>query len=140
MKVVYMAHPLGAGDDRERNRENAARWMAWLVDTFGVAVIADWIVLSGEWPETAANRERGLAFDMALVGRCDEVWLVGGRVSEGMAMEAARAIELGKRVVDLTALGYHAPRPVQVDRADFLPRAEVQAGMAAIAAKLEGGE
>lgn len=104
-----MAHPLGAGPDRERNRKNAARWVAWLASTFGVAVIADWIVLSGEWAETPENRDKGLAFDLALVERADEVWLVGGRVSPGMAMEASHASKLGKTVVDMTHLGYEAP-------------------------------
>ena len=131
MKVIYMAHPLGAGDDRERNRASAASWMAWLVSNFGVAVIADWIVLSGQWPETAENRERGLAFDLALVERADAVWLVGGRVSPGMALEAARAVELGKPVVDLTPLGRTPPATVlSVD--------EVRAGLAGILANLEG--
>lgn len=110
MKVIYLAAPLGSGPDRERNRANAARWVAWATRAHAVAVVADWIVLSGVLPETPANRELGLAADLALVARCDEVWLVGGRVSPGMAMEAAKARELGKPVVDLTHLGALPPR------------------------------
>jgi hypothetical protein len=109
VRVVYVAHPLGAGVDRQRNRECAAKWVAWIARTYSVAVIADWIVLSGEWDETPSNRERGLAIDLALVARADEVWLVGGRVSPGMQMEADEARKLGKIVVDLTALGALPP-------------------------------
>lgn len=109
MKVVYLAHPLGAGDDREANRRAAARWVAWATTEHGVAVMADWIVLSGELPETTANRDLGLACDLALVARCDELWLVGGRISPGMAMEAAEAQRLGKPINDLTWMGAAPP-------------------------------
>jgi hypothetical protein len=108
VKTVYIAHPLGQdGPERERNRENAARWVGWLATNFDIAPVADWIVLSGVWSEE--HRERGLAIDFALIARCDEVWMVGGRISPGMAAEAGRAAQLGKRVYDLTRLGFAAP-------------------------------
>lgn len=107
MKVVYVAHPLGFGDDRERNRVAAAYWCGWLADKFGIAPVADWIVLSSVWEED--RREQGLAIDLALIARCDELWLVGGRVSQGMAIERAEAERLGKPVVDLTHLGPFPP-------------------------------
>ncbi len=105
--MVYIAHPLGAGPDREANRSRAARWVAWAAAAHSVAPIADWIILSGEWSEDM--RELGLAIDCALVERCDEVWLVGGRVSPGMQIEAARAKARGLRVVDWTHLGAEPP-------------------------------
>lgn len=104
MKVVYVAHALGSGPDREQNRANAAKWGAW-VATQGHAPVADWIWLSGEFAETPAARARGLACDLALVARCDEVWLVGGRVTPGMREEAAEAERHGVTVVDMTGLG-----------------------------------
>jgi hypothetical protein len=103
-KVVYIAHPLGAGPDREQNRRNAAKWVAWAARQ-GVAPVADWIVLSGELEETPANRLLGLECDRALVELCDEVWLVGGRVSPGMAIEAEHARLCLVPVVDKTSLG-----------------------------------
>jgi hypothetical protein len=102
MKCVYIAHPLGSGADREKNRERAARWVAWAA-LQGVAPVADWIILSGQWDESM--RDLGLAIDVELVKRCDEVWLVGGRISPGMKIEAASA----KRVIDLTHLGEEPP-------------------------------
>jgi hypothetical protein len=96
MRVIYVAHPLGPdGPERDRNRANAARWCGWLAREFDVAPVADWIILSGAWSESPDNRERGLAIDFALIARCDEVWLVGGRISPG--------------VYDLTMLGFEAP-------------------------------
>lgn len=107
--AIYIAHPLGAGADRPRNRMNAARWCASLAKLFEVATVADWVVLSGEWNETEENRNLGLRLDLTLVSRCDELWLCGGRISPGMRMEAERALSLGLAVRDLTTLGYEPP-------------------------------
>lgn len=108
MRAIYVAHPLGAGADREQNRANASKWCAWVAG-LGHAPVADWIILSGELEESPENREMGLAIDRALVARCDEVWLVGGRVSPGMRIEAKTASAHGKPVYDLTSLGYAPP-------------------------------
>ena len=102
-RVVYIAHPLGSGPERETNRQNASKWVAWAAKTFGVAPIADWIILSGEWSEDL--RELGLFIDKTLIERCDAVWLCGGRVSPGMAIERDHALEHGVAVVDLIHYG-----------------------------------
>jgi hypothetical protein len=110
MRSIYVAHPLGAGTDREQNRANAARWCGWIAKTFRVATVADWIVLSGVWDESPENRALGLEIDKALIERCDELWMVGGRVSEGMAIEAAHARGQTTIVRDFTKwLGYTPP-------------------------------
>jgi hypothetical protein len=118
-KVVYIAHPLGAGHDREQNRENAAKWVAWAATVRGVAPVADWIVLSGELTEE--HRKLGLECDFALIARCDELWLVGGRISPGMQLEAdfARRVQIPKqvRVYDMTHLGALPPREARSDTA-----------------------
>lgn len=106
MKLIYIAHPLGAGAEREANRARAARWVDWAARC-GAAPVATWITLSGMWGED--RRELGLAIDCALAERCDEVWLVGGRVSEGMRIEAAAAERAGVTVRDLTCLGPEPP-------------------------------
>lgn len=122
LKVVYIAHPLGSGPDRESNRQNAARWCVWALREKGVSPIADWITLSGLLPETPENRRLGLLADCAAVCVVDEVWLVGGRVSPGMQCEADIARMVGKPVIDLTHLGYEPPtlpgRPHHLDGLD----------------------
>lgn len=105
--VVYIAHPLGNGPDREQNRANAAKWCAWAALACGVAPVADWIILSGEWDES--RRELGLECDAALISKCDELWLVGGRISPGMQFEADIARKLAVPVIDMTHLGYEVP-------------------------------
>jgi len=100
MKVIYVAHPLGRGEDREENRRAAAAWAGWIAETFKVAISADWIVLSGVWTED--KRDLGLAADMEMVSRSDEVWMVGPRLSDGMKLEGEHAARLGKVVRDFT--------------------------------------
>jgi len=116
-KVVYIAHPLGSGPDREANRQNAAAWCSWAVMHFNVTTVADWVVLSGVLSED--HRDLGLECDLALVERCDELWLVGGRVSPGMEIERAHAIAFGVVVRDFTALGFATPDVEQL----YLPAA-----------------
>jgi hypothetical protein len=92
-----------------RNLDNAKAWLSWIRDSFpAVTFIAPWIVAieSGEDDSDPQKRERGLRDDERVVARCDGVVLCGGRVSSGMAREAARAVT----VADLTTIGRHHPR------------------------------
>jgi hypothetical protein len=41
------------------------------------------------------QRELGLFFATVLLGKCDELWAFGGRVSDGMAREIAKAEKRG---------------------------------------------
>jgi hypothetical protein len=107
LRSVYIAHPLSAPtrEEIERNRVNAAKWVAWLAWQFPIAPVCTWITLTGEWDESPVNRVLGLEIDKALVRLCGEMWHVGGKVTTGMGIEAQEA-----RVVhDLTHLGYLAP-------------------------------
>jgi hypothetical protein len=115
-KVIYLAAPLTAPtrEGIEQNRKNAARWAAWLVVQFDVAVECTWIVLTGELEETPDNRKRGLECDLELVERCDELWMVGGRVSSGMKLESDHAAAKGLRVIDLTGFGQVPPTGPEV--------------------------
>lgn len=107
MRLCYIAAPL-SGRERERNRARAARWVAWAARQ-GVAPVATWVVLAGQWDETEDSRALGLAIDCATVARCDELWLVGGHVSPGMAVERAAAERVWITVRDLTGLGEEPP-------------------------------
>lgn len=109
MRAVYVAHQL-AGPLAARNRLNASEWCGRIAKEFLVSVSANWIVLSGQWPETPENRELGLRCDFASILRCNELWLVGGRVSPGMAQERDFALRNGVYIRDLTSLGYEVPR------------------------------
>lgn len=122
MKHVYMAHPLGQGPERDTNIRNALRWLAWITESFYVAASANWIALALAFTETAESRARGLAIDLVHVSRCDELWLVGGRVTQGMSMEYETAKANGLRVHDLTSLGYDPPARDSLEDPEFKRR------------------
>jgi hypothetical protein len=94
-KLVYIAHRLGSGPDREHHRAEAAKWVAWAARREGVVPVATWITLAGEWPETDEMRQHGLALDLLLIDRCDEIWLCGATISAGMRVELEHAKQRG---------------------------------------------
>jgi hypothetical protein len=106
--LTYIAAPL-AGPDRDVNIARALRWVAWAAQQPGVVPVATWISLTQVWHETPENRTRGLALDCSLIERCGRLWLVGGRISAGMAIEAEHARSCGIDVRDLTGLGLEPP-------------------------------
>jgi hypothetical protein len=113
MRVVYMAHPLGAPTPEgvTANIARAKRWYRWIAINFpNVAVMAPWVttceVLDDHNP---AHRAHGMAMNKAIIPRCAEFWMVGGRVSTGMNIEMIDAIACSLRVFDLTWLGEEPP-------------------------------
>jgi hypothetical protein len=123
LRVVYMAHPVSG--NVEENLARARRWVRWIYDHYpNVVVLAHWIVDCEVLDDAnPAHREKGLAHDFAIIRRCDEIWLVGGRVSEGMGLESAYATDdCGLPALDLTYLG---PEPPQ-EKVALPPLAPVQ--------------
>lgn len=123
MKVVYIAAPLSAptAEEMADNRARAARWAAWAFYQ-GVSPVCSWIVLTGEIPDDNVElRKRGLEVDCAHVERCDALWLVAGRVSTGMGVEADHARKFGVAVHDLTHLGAEPPALPPVRTTPFFP-------------------
>lgn len=121
MRIVYLAHPLGAPTKEgvEANKARARRWIRWVYDNVkDVAIVADWLitvdVLDDFNPE---HRAHGMKMNKALIPVCDEFWMVGGRISSGMHDEriVAYGTEGGvadnhvRRVLDLTMWGDEPP-------------------------------
>lgn len=126
--IAWMAHPLSAPTPEGvvANLARAKRWLAWLYRSFiGVDFAAAWIPCCESMNDAdPAERARGLRFDCEMVRRCDEFWMVGGRISSGMQQEAHAATVSGKHIVDLTDLGDEPPpEPLSPEQAhDFFVR------------------
>ena len=86
----------------------AARWAVFAAQC-GYAPACTWIVLAGQLDETPANRDMGLAVDIEQIRRSDEIWLVGGRISDGMRIEQAWARAFGVEVLDMHTLAEPSP-------------------------------
>ncbi len=100
MRLIYMAHEYGG---KPENLEAARKWLRLCNDAAaldGDVVIAHWIAACEVFPESdAETRERQLQGDEELARRCEETWLVGPRISTGMAREMTAAMEAGRRVI-----------------------------------------
>ncbi len=109
MKVVYMAHPVSG--DVKGNIERAKRWVRYIEERFPeIAVVASWITECEIWDDDdPEQRAAGFRRDLAILSRCDELWLTGSHVSTGMGIERSHAIEQGLRIRDLTPLGCVEP-------------------------------
>jgi len=99
----------------DANLERAKRWYRWACDNYpDRAFIANWIVDIEVYPgtDTDPNHEarlRGLARDDAVIGVCHEYWMVGGRISSGVARGRGVAHETDSVIYDLTYLGPEPP-------------------------------
>ena len=109
--VFRMEHPFKPLETTEDNLASAKRWLKWLARSFiGIDPVAEWI----PWVEVLddtdpAERERGLALGEEMAKRLDGLFLVGGRISNGMKMAVSVAVEHKKIVFDFTALGSDPP-------------------------------
>lgn len=107
--AVYIAHPLGQGLARAQNIRNAMTWSAWAAQVQGVSPSCSWQVLAQMFPEHPQFRQMGLECNLGAIEGCDEVYLCGGWISEGMKLEEDFARERGKLVWDLTRWGQYPP-------------------------------
>lgn len=95
-KVIYVAHPFAS--DPEGNKARAATaCREIMLARPGVVPVCP--ILAFSFLEEPREREAALAFCLALLERCDELWLAGDwELSEGCRLERRRALELGMPV------------------------------------------
>ncbi len=116
MILVYMAHPVApeAGETIESNLASAKAHLRYLLAAHGDThnIVAPWIteveLFDDSIPE---ERELGLARCCDLSARCDEIWLVGPRISAGMFREKQAAEARGATVQDMTGIPVGVPCP-----------------------------
>lgn len=124
MRVIYFAHPLGAATPEgvQANKDRARRWIRWIYDNLNadgvkVSVVADWLITCDVLDDfNPDHRAQGMAMNKIIIPRCDEFWMVGGRISSGMEDEfklvrslIASRRSLMRRYFDLTWLGAEPP-------------------------------
>ncbi len=84
MKKVYICAPLGG--DAGGNIERAKRYARYALKCGAAPVVPHFyaLCLDDGVPE---EREAGMAAGLSLLWFCDELWVFGDRVTEGMASE-----------------------------------------------------
>jgi len=101
MKLVYIASPLHASTEEEmaQNRKNAEEYchQAMNLSTFSSKLIVPISpILNFQYIDENNPKERQKALNMglALLSKCDELWVAGDRVSEGMRGELRAAVRM----------------------------------------------
>ncbi|MCP4448257.1 MAG: hypothetical protein GY811_23400 [Myxococcales bacterium] len=107
-QLVYMAHPVqpAAGETIGVNLERAKAWLKRLAESFPeVVIIAPWITECELWDDSdKEQRAAGLARCHEVIARCDAFWMVGDRISSGMAGECEVAMEFELAIHDMTRI------------------------------------
>ncbi len=89
MRLVYICSPLRG--DMKQNISRAHEYCAYAADC-GVIPLAPHTIFTNYLDDTnPEQRKRGLAMGLELLKRCDEIWVVGDALSEGMKGEIALA-------------------------------------------------
>lgn len=85
--LVYICSPF-SGDISE-NIERTKKYSRYAVDSKAIPVAPH--LLFPQFMDDDAERELALFMDMVLLGKCEELWVFGELVTEGMSAEIAKA-------------------------------------------------
>lgn len=100
MKKIYVCSPLGG--DISGNIDRVKEYAKYVLECGTAPVVPHFyaLILDDNQP---AERELGLCAGKALLQRCDEIWVFGDEISEGMAqeIELAKQISVAERYFDL---------------------------------------
>lgn len=99
MKLVYIASPLRgenpSGKDYKKNIEQAAKYCENAC-SLGVLAFAPHLYFTQFYNDTIPEqREKGLEMGLAMLEKCEELWVMGTHISQGMRGEIAHAKSLG---------------------------------------------
>lgn len=92
--LVYICSPYSG--NVERNTMNARRFSRFAVDQGAIPLTPH--LLFPQFLSEETERELALFMDMVLLGRCEQLWVFGSEISNGMAAEIARAKRKGMAI------------------------------------------
>ena len=91
--IVYVASPFAG--DIDQNTENARQYCRFAVSK-GYLPLAPHLHFPQFLDENdPKERKLGLQFALILLDKCDELWVFGNRISEGMSREIDHATVIG---------------------------------------------
>ena len=82
--------------DVDRNTEKARRYCRFAVDQGAIPLAAH--MLLPQFMSETKERDLALFMDMVLMGKCEQVWVFGEKISSGMAAEIAKAKKRNMRI------------------------------------------
>lgn len=94
--VVYVCSPLRG--DIKRNIQKATGYSRYIYSQGGIPLAPHLIFTTFLDEAIIEERTAGMEMGLELLIKCDELWVFGDKISEGMAGEIAAAEDLGLRV------------------------------------------
>lgn len=85
--LVYICSPFSG--DIEGNTKKAREYSRFAVDQ-GAIPLAPHLLLP-QFMSEQTERELAMFMDMVLLGRCEQIWVFGNQISNGMAAEIEKA-------------------------------------------------
>ena len=99
MRAVYICSPLSG--NMKKNLENVKEYCHCIINQYDgkVIPIAPHLYFTQFLDDTnKVEREQGIQCGLALLNTCDELWVIGTHVSDGMAREISDAAKLCKTI------------------------------------------
>jgi len=96
LPLVYIASPYSG--DTEHNTERARGYCRFAVSQKVIPVAPHLLYPQFMDDEDKQQREQGIRFALVLLEKCDELWVFGNKISEGMSREIAKAKKKGKPI------------------------------------------
>ena len=99
--LVYIASPLSG--DVEQNLEFARKACRYAIEQEATPFAPHLLYTQMLDDSSPADRQLGIEMGSQMLELCDELWLCGDRISEGMANEKALAEQLGIPIHQINA-------------------------------------
>ncbi len=96
LPLVYIASPFAG--DIERNTERARGYCRFAVSQKVIPLAPHLLYPQFMDEEDKQQREQSIRFALILLDKCDELWVFGNTISEGMSREIAKAKKKGKPI------------------------------------------
>lgn len=92
--LVYICSPYAG--DVETNAENARKYSKFAVEMMAIPFAPH--LLMPQYMDEGTERELALRMGIIFLSKCEQLWVFGERISEGMAYEIRKATNMGKRI------------------------------------------
>ena len=92
--LVYICSPYAG--DMETNAENARKYSRFAVENMAIPFAPH--LLMPQYMDEGTERELALRMGIIFLSKCEQLWVFGERISNGMAYEIKKAVSMGKKV------------------------------------------
>ena len=92
--LVYICSPYAG--DVEMNAENARKYSRFAVESMAIPFAPH--LLMPQYMDETTERDLALRMGFIFLGKCEQVWVFGEHITNGMAYEIRRATGMGKKI------------------------------------------